>query len=81
MKNVPLHELKKDLAYWTEQAAKGEAIQITKYNRPYVVLTKSQMTGLTIGKRVGKGFSNSGLKEASKGKFLKYLLEDREDPQ
>jgi antitoxin (DNA-binding transcriptional repressor) of toxin-antitoxin stability system len=81
MENVPLHELKKNLAYWAEKAAQGEVIQITKYNRPFVVLTKSQTTGLYIGKRVGKPFAKSGLKNATKGKFLEYLLEDREDPK
>lgn len=80
MESVPLNELKKDLAYWTEQAAKGKVIQVTKYNRPYVILTKAPTAGLYIGKRVGKPFSNSSFKAATQGKFLEYLLEDREDP-
>jgi antitoxin (DNA-binding transcriptional repressor) of toxin-antitoxin stability system len=79
MENVPLNVLKKDLAYWTEQAAKGKVIQITKYNRPYVLLTKGQSAGLYIGKRYGRTDLSSPLKEASHGKWLQYLLEDRED--
>jgi antitoxin (DNA-binding transcriptional repressor) of toxin-antitoxin stability system len=81
MEKVPLYELKKNLSYWTEQAAQGKVIQITRYNRPYVILTQSPNQGLYVGKRVGKGFADSGLKEATKGKYLEYLLEDREDPR
>lgn len=78
MESVPIKELKKDLSYWTEQAAQGKTIQITKYNRPYVVLTKSFEGGLYRGKQVGKGALCSLLNRATQGKYLKYLQEDRD---
>jgi len=79
MKNVPLKALKENLAYWTEAAAKGELVQVTKYNRPYVVMGPSEGSGLSRGKKAGQEALKSVLSEATKGKWLKILKEDRDE--
>ncbi|HCU25239.1 MAG TPA: hypothetical protein DF383_09485, partial [Deltaproteobacteria bacterium] len=70
---------KKNLAYWAEQAAKGKTVEITKYNRPYVLLTAIPERGVRVGNRYGKFELKSPLQEASKGRFLDYLLQDRDE--
>ena len=80
MKEVPLKELKSNLSFWAEKASKGDFIQITKYNRPYILVGPSRVDGLVVGSRIGTPLSPSLLKAASKGKWLRCLQEDREDP-
>lgn len=79
MKSVPIKDLKRNLSSWTEEAAKGERVQVTKYNRPYVVLSPAGATGIHVGKKVGKEPLKSVLKEATKGRWLRALQEDRDE--
>ncbi len=79
MKSVPLKALKENLAYWAEEAAKGEVVQVTKYNRPYVMLGPSEGSGLYRGLKVGQEPLKSVLSGATKGKWLKILKEDRDE--
>ncbi len=79
MKSVPLKTLKENLAYWADEAAKGERVQVTKYNRPYVVLGPHEGAGLYRGKRAGLEPLKPVLKEGTKGKWLKFLKEDRNE--
>lgn len=79
MKSVPLKELKEDLSFWVEKASQGEVIQVTKYNRPYVLIAPSQVAGLIQGRHVGEGGLKSVLKEGSSGRWLEVLMEDRDD--
>lgn len=76
---VPIKELKEGLAKWTEKVAKGATIQVTKYNRPYVEISPVQSRGVWIGDAIRTPLGFSPLKNATKGVFLDYLLEDRED--
>ncbi|MBI4366962.1 MAG: hypothetical protein HY543_09110 [Deltaproteobacteria bacterium] len=80
MKEVPLKELKSNLSFWAEKASKGDLIQITKYNRPYMLVGPSRLDGLVVGSRVGVPLLRPALKAASKGKWLRRLQEDRDDP-
>lgn len=78
MKSVPLKDLKERLAFWTAQAAKGIVVQVTRYNRPYIYLTDTGVTGLNVGKLVGKGELRAILnKPLPKGKLAEVLAEDR----
>lgn len=79
MKSVPLKELKENLASWAEEASKGETVQVTKYNRPYIVLSAGKTPGLYQGGKVGREVLRSVLKEATCGQWLRYLAEDRDD--
>ncbi|OGQ23476.1 MAG: hypothetical protein A3I05_07380 [Deltaproteobacteria bacterium RIFCSPLOWO2_02_FULL_44_10] len=79
MKKVPLKELKENLSHWTEEAAGGEVIHITKHNRPYVELWPAGQEHLHVGKQIGKTALKPVLKEASSGKWLEVLQEDREE--
>lgn len=77
MKEVPLKELKSNLSFWAEKASKGDTLQITKYNRPYILVGPSRVGGLVVGERVGEPLPPPALKSASKGEWLRCLQEDR----
>ncbi len=77
MNKVPLKELKKDLSSWAEEASKGNIIEVTKYNRSYIYLVPHTQSGLFQGGRVGQGNLTPLLSSGSRGKWLKYLEEDR----
>jgi antitoxin (DNA-binding transcriptional repressor) of toxin-antitoxin stability system len=79
VKNVPLKTLKENLAYWAEEASKGERVQVTKYNRPYVVLGPYEGSGLYCGSKAGREPLKSVLSQATRGKWLKVLQEDRDE--
>ncbi|MBE7437980.1 MAG: type II toxin-antitoxin system prevent-host-death family antitoxin [Spirochaetales bacterium] len=78
MKIVPLKELKANLAMYAEEAAAGETIEITRYNRPYVRLITASSDGLRRGSRLGMAELKSAGKAASQGAYLEVLLKDRE---
>lgn len=80
MEKVPLKELKENLSYWTEKASKGDTIEVTKYNKPYVRLVSSHPPGLTIGSKVGQPLPPSPFKKGLKVDWKKALDEDRGDP-
>lgn len=77
MNKVPLKELKKDLSSWAEEASKGNIIEVTKYNRPYIYIVPHAQSGLFQGSKVGQGSLTSILSSGSQGKWLEYLEEDR----
>jgi len=82
MKKVTLKDLKQDLSLWTSRASKGEMIQITRYNKPYVYISAGSSGFMHVGTKVGLEnleIDASITKEASKGNWLKILQEDRED--
>jgi prevent-host-death family protein len=81
MKHISLKTLKENLSDYTEAAAKGEVIAVTKYNRPYIVLspsTHSIASDVHVGKSLGAPLSSIGGK-TTKGKNLALLLEDRDN--
>ncbi|MBI4209797.1 MAG: hypothetical protein HY538_08875 [Deltaproteobacteria bacterium] len=80
MPSVPLKDLKENLSHWAEEAAKGNVVHVTKYNRPYVALVPGRDVGLHRGRLVGRGHFKPALKKPIQGDWLRYLLEDREDP-
>lgn len=79
MKLISLKDLKENLSQWTEEAAKGTAIQVTRYNKPYVFLLGVQSPSLHIGKSAGTATLRSAASAASKGKFHAVLKEDRDE--
>lgn len=80
MKSVPLKDLKNNLAGFAEMASHGETILITKHNKPYVRLSAANEPDVRVGTRFAKGRLRPCLKSAkTRGQYLRYLLEDRED--
>lgn len=83
MKKISLKDLKENLSTYAEEAAKGDPIQVTKYNKPFILLLGSSGTsshfGLHIGKNAGKASLESVGKTLSKGKVLDVLSEDRSE--
>ena len=79
MKSVSLKDLKKHLSEVTEQAARGEVVQVTKYNKPFVVLMGVASPAVHVGSKVGTTSLVSIGKKLTRGRFLSALKEDRED--
>ena len=80
MKSISLKLLKQSLSKYTEEAARGETIQITKHNKPFAYLLPAATPFLHAGAQVGRKPLRSIGKLASGGKYLKILKEDRDEP-
>jgi len=78
MKSISLKDLKENLSKYTEEAAGGKAIQVTRYNKPFIYLTSASSNVLHIGSRVGTGALRAVGKRETRGQFLKTLNEDRD---
>lgn len=74
-----LNELKKHLSDYAERAAAGEIIHITRFNRPYIVLAPDRDASLHWGELAGKSAIKPVLKKGSRGRWLKFLAEDRNE--
>ncbi|MBL7684863.1 MAG: hypothetical protein JNK65_02380 [Deltaproteobacteria bacterium] len=79
MKSVPLKDLKENLSYWAEEAAHGEKVQVTKYNKPYIMLGPTEVSFLHQGIQSGREPLRSVLRQGTKGKYLDILSEDRNE--
>lgn len=77
--NVPIKDLKENLSKLSERASKGELIQITKYNSPFMILGPCRPPGLHVGSQIEQGSLKAVLNQGSKGQWLHYLNEDREE--
>ena len=77
MKVISLKELKENLSEYAEEAANGTAIEVTKYNRPFIYIMGIHSPALHVGSRVGKGKLRSAGKSLSRGSFLATLDDDR----
>jgi antitoxin (DNA-binding transcriptional repressor) of toxin-antitoxin stability system len=76
---VPIKDLKSNLAHWTEKASKGEVIQVTKFNRPYVRIVPEGDVRLHRGRNVGKRDLAPALKIGDKLPWFEFLQEDRDE--
>ena len=78
MKSVSLKELKENLAKWVEIAHQGDAVEVLKYHRPFVMIVPWSPPQVRIGSKVGKLNLTPCLKKGSNGKWEEFLREDRE---
>jgi len=78
MKKVSINELKKDFSAWSEKAAQGESIEITKHNKAFVRLVPSRDSSVHVGKFVGKKDLVAIPSLNTHGKSLHFLDEDRD---
>lgn len=79
MKSISLRVLKENLSRYTEQAARGEPIQVTRYNKPFVYLMPALGQSQRVGTRAGQHEFRPVSKRATRGRFLEVLNEDRND--
>ena len=77
MKKVPIHEIKRNLAAFVSEAARGERILITRHGRPTATLEASGREHLVVGERSSRARLRPALRNASRGKFLEVLSADR----
>jgi len=77
MKKVPIHEVKRNLATFVSEAAKGERILITRHGRPAAALEASDREHLVVGAHAGRAKLRPALHNATRGRFLEVLAEDR----
>ncbi|AFM12508.1 type II toxin-antitoxin system Phd/YefM family antitoxin [Turneriella parva] len=78
MRIAPMQELKENLATLADIAARGETIEITKHNKPFIRLTPATALGLHIGRSVGKARLKAAVVKNTGGAYLKILAADRE---
>lgn len=80
MKKVPLKHLKQSLAAWAALAHKGETVEVTKYNRPYLRMVPVFEQGVRIGANVGKQELRPALSRSiARARILEALAEDRDE--
>lgn len=77
MKTVSLQDLKRHLSALVTEAAKGETILITKHDKPIARLDAAGSQYLHVGDLVGTGGIKRLLRNATKGRYLDILLDDR----
>lgn len=75
---APMQELKENLSALAEKAARGETVEITKHNKPFIRLVAAKSPGLHIGALAGKRVLQSAVRKNTGGTFLKVILADRE---
>ena len=76
MKKVSVHELKKRLSAWLQEAARGATVLITRHQRPVAYLSSADLQHLHLGRRYGKGTLKPLLRRATGGRYLQVLIED-----
>ena len=79
MISVSIQALKSGFAAWAGMAAEGQTVQITKHNRPYLLLTGCKNVAVHHGSRAGIGQLQSALKAPTHGQWRHVLDEDRQE--
>ncbi len=79
MKKVSLKDLKENLSTWVELAHRGNPVEVMKYNQPFVMIVPLSPPDLHLGVNAGKVQLKACLKGATKGRWLDYLEEDRNE--
>lgn len=79
MISVSIQALKSGFAAWAGMAAGGQTVQITKHNRPYLLLTGCRNAAVHQGSRAGTGELRSALKGPTHGKWRQVLDDDRRE--
>ena len=78
MKTISIQDLKRDLSALVAEAAAGATIVITKHRRPIAVLGAAVSQHLHTGAQFGKRGIKRLLRNATGGRYLETLTEDRE---
>lgn len=79
VKTVSIQDLKQHLSALIDEAAQGETILITKHQRPVATLGSARNHQVATGKHFGKRSLTRLLRNATKGRYLDMLAEDRRE--
>lgn len=77
MKTVSMQELKRDLSALVREAERGERILVVRHGKPAAALTAAGSEHTHVGPRFGRGSLRPLLRNATRGRYLAVLLEDR----
>lgn len=77
MKVVTILDLKNNLSALIQEAAAGEKIVVTRHGRPVACLTGAGAEHLHVGRRAGKAALRPLLRNATRGRYLAVLADDR----
>jgi prevent-host-death family protein len=77
VKEVSIQELKKNLSAYVRRASEGERIVITRHHRPVALLGSASPQNVHRGKRFGRARLSPLLKNATRGRYLEVLADDR----
>ena len=77
MKEVSIKDLKRHLSAILAEAASGADVLILKHNRPWARVTAARTAHVRVGARFGRGALRPLFRNATKGRFLEVLLDDR----
>lgn len=79
MKTVSIQDLKARLSAVLAEAAAGVRVLITRHRKPIAVLAPPDLPSVHVGKRYGKARFEPLLSNATGGRYLEVLGEDRRD--
>jgi prevent-host-death family protein len=77
MKSVSIQDLKASLSELIKEASEGVVIVITRHGRPVATLAPAGRLGIHVGARFGNARIKPLLKNATRGKYLDVLADDR----
>ncbi len=77
MKEISIQDLKARLSVAIAEAESGQTILITRHNRPVARLTSAVLQHTHVGKGRQRSMLKPVLKQATRGRYLNVLLEDR----
>ena len=77
MKQISIQDLKAHLSAAVAEAQAGATIVITRHREPVAQLCPARQPSVHRGASVGTGRLRSALRDGTKGRYLKVLLEDR----
>lgn len=77
MKEISIQDLKSKLSAAIAAAESGHIIVITRHNRPVARLAPADVPHVHVGKNLRSSHLKPLLKQASRGRYLSVLLDDR----
>ena len=77
MKEISIQDLKAKLSAVVAEAEAGHIILITRHNRAVARLTPADVLHIHVGRNLRSGKLKPLLKQATRGRYLSVLLEDR----
>ena len=77
MKEVSIKDLKRHLSAILAEAASGADVLILRHNRPWARVTAARTAHVRVGARFGRGALRPLFRNATKGRSLEVLLDDR----
>jgi prevent-host-death family protein len=77
MKEISIQDLKAQLSAAIAEAESGHVILITRHNRPVARLSPADVPQVHVGRKLRSSNLKPLLKQATRGRYLSVLLDDR----